>query len=328
MLRVLEVTFPIFALVFCGFLAQRRRLLPAGAVEGLNAVVFLFALPAMLFRVVATQPIANFTDWRFAGGYLGASLLLFVLARQSTLGWPLRRTEGKAPQARSRATAFGLHVTHGNVGYLGVPLVVELGRQYVPTMIMVIICDTFVIIALSLALLEIDRRHLSDRGHPERDTGAPRVSVALTIAGGLVRSPLVLAIAAGLGWSLAANPLPAFADSFTRILAGASGPCALFAIGASLGDRRVVVDRVVAALVAAKLLVHPVLAAALLTLAGCSPLVVSVGVLAASLPGASNSYIIARRYDVDTRDISAAILVGTIVALGTVSAVIWLFGFR
>ena len=55
MLRVLEVTLPVFALVFCGFFGQRGGLLPAQAVQGLNAFVFYFALPAMLFRVIATQ---------------------------------------------------------------------------------------------------------------------------------------------------------------------------------------------------------------------------------------------------------------------------------
>jgi predicted permease len=40
MLSVLEVTLPVFALVFCGFFGQRGGLLPAQAVQGLNAFVF------------------------------------------------------------------------------------------------------------------------------------------------------------------------------------------------------------------------------------------------------------------------------------------------
>ena len=69
MLRVLEVTLPVFALVFCGFFGQRWQLLPARAVQGINAFVFFFALPAMLFRVVATQKPASFSDGRFAGNW-------------------------------------------------------------------------------------------------------------------------------------------------------------------------------------------------------------------------------------------------------------------
>lgn len=320
MIRVLEVTLPVFALVFCGFAGQRRGMLPAGTVQGLNAFVFMFALPAMLFRVVALQQVADFAQWRFVAGYLAAALIVFAATRQSTLAFA-RGCPAPEPSGRSRATAFALNVTHGNVGYLGVPLAIELGRQYVPGMIMAMICDIFVVIGLSIALLEIDRRHAS------ATPGSRGASIPATVGRGLLRSPLVLAIAAGLGWSLAGAPMPKVLDGFTRILGGAAGPCALFAIGASLGDRRIVIDRIVAGLVATKLLAHPLLAALALTAVGCGPEMVAVGVLAASLPGASNSYIIAQRYGVDTRDISAAILVGTFMALATVSAVIWLSGF-
>lgn len=315
MLRVLEVTFPIFALVFCGFLGQRRRMLPPDAVAGLNAFVFQFALPAMIFRIVATQPPGNFANWRYLVGFLCASLTVYAIARARTLS----ASRARDAAGRSRATAYALHVTHGNVGYLGVPLAIELGRENAPPMILAMMADIFVVIALSIALLEIDRRR--DGSGPG---GAGRV--AATVASGLVRSPLVMSIVAGLAWSLAAPPLPDFVDTFTRILGGAAGPCALFAIGASLGDRPVVVDRTVGALVAAKLLLHPVLAAVMLTAFGCDPRSVAVGVLAASLPAASNGFIIASRYGVETREISAATLAGTFVGLFTVSMVIWVTG--
>lgn len=345
MLSVLEVTFPVFALVFCGFLGQRRRLLPEGAVVGLNAFVFQFALPAMIFRIVATQPPSNFADWRYLGGFVCASLAVYGIARAMTLS-----TGGSRDAARrSRATAFGLHVTHGNVGYLGVPLAVELGSRNAPPMVLAMIADVFVIIGLSIALLEIDKREidkreidrrgidkreggLRDAGSPSVDgrdarPGPPRArSIAATVASGLVRSPLVLSIAAGLAWSLAGPKLPGAADTFVRILGGAAGPCALFAIGASLGGRSLVVDRTVGALVAAKLLLHPVLAAVSLTAFGCDPHTVAAGVLAASLPGASNSFIIASRYGVETKEISSATLLGTFAGLATVSLTIWLTG--
>ncbi|MEN9316664.1 MAG: hypothetical protein RIS35_3057 [Pseudomonadota bacterium] len=316
MLRVLEVTLPVFALVFCGFLGQRRGMLPKGVVEGLNAFVFQFALPAMIFRIVAKQPPESFADWRYLGGYLSASLAVYLIARNRTLAARKTRT----PADRSRATAFALHTTHGNVGYLGVPLAIELGGGIAAPMILAVMADIFVVIALSIALLEIDRR---DAG-PDARSGAG--SLFVTVFSGLARSPLVLSIAAGLAWSLAGPPLPDVADTFTRILGGAAGPCALFAIGASLGDRRVVIDRTVGALVGAKLLLHPLLAAVALTAFGCDARMVAAGVLAASLPGASNSFIIASRYGVETREITAALLVGTFAGLATVSLVIWLSG--
>ena len=50
MLQILSITFPFFALVLCGYLAARKRLLPLEAVTGLNRFVLFFALPCMLYR--------------------------------------------------------------------------------------------------------------------------------------------------------------------------------------------------------------------------------------------------------------------------------------
>ena len=62
MLQVLTVTFPFFALVLCGYLAARRRLLPLEAIAGLNGFVLFFALPCMLYRFGASTPIAQLLD--------------------------------------------------------------------------------------------------------------------------------------------------------------------------------------------------------------------------------------------------------------------------
>ena len=123
--------------------------------------------------------------------------------------------------------------------------------------------------------------------------------------------------------------MPEVMDNFVRILASAAGPCALFAIGASLGDRRIELNATVRALLAIKLVAHPALAAGVLFLVvRADPAAAAIGVLAASLPGASNSFIIAQRYGVDTRDISASIVASNFVALATVSIAIWALGLK
>ena len=323
MLRVLEVTFPVFALVFCGFFGQRWRLLPERAVDGINAFVFFFALPAMLFRVVATQPLSGFTDGRFALGYVLTGLAVFFFTRTAAL--PARGTRGRAASAgaRSEAVALALTGAHGNIGYLGLPLVLELGRQYAPTVVLAVICDIFVVITLSIALLELERRH-ARKADP-----AAKAPMLTTVFGGLVKSPLVLSIAFGLAWTLSGPPMPGVMDNFIRILSSAAGPCALFAIGASLGDRRIEFSGTVRSLLSIKLVAHPALAAVMLfVVVRADPSAAAIGVLTASLPSASNAFIIAQRYDVDTREISASIVAGTFVALITVSVVIWALGLK
>jgi hypothetical protein len=112
-------------------------------------------------------------------------------------------------------------------------------------------------------------------------------------------------------------------------MGAAAGPCALFAIGASLGDRRISIEPAVTGLMVLKLLVHPALAALLLYgVFEVDHRAAAVGVLAASLPAASNTFIIAQRYQVPAHEISSAILAGTFVSLISVSTVIWLLGLR
>jgi hypothetical protein len=62
MLQILNVTFPFFALVLCGYVAARRGMLSLSAIPGLNSFVLYFALPCMLFRFGASTPIGMLLD--------------------------------------------------------------------------------------------------------------------------------------------------------------------------------------------------------------------------------------------------------------------------
>ncbi|HUR89264.1 MAG TPA: AEC family transporter, partial [Ramlibacter sp.] len=70
MLDILLVTFPFFALVLCGYVAARKRMLPLDAIPGLNTFVLYFALPCMLYRFGAGTPIGQLLDWIAASVYL------------------------------------------------------------------------------------------------------------------------------------------------------------------------------------------------------------------------------------------------------------------
>jgi malonate transporter len=313
MFPVLEVTLPVFALVFCGYLASARSLLPDRAVEGINAFVFWFALPAMLFRVVGLRPITELLDVDFAIGFLATGFLIFALTY-----W-LARTGWLAgmPRTASEAPALALNAAHGNGGYLGLALFAEIGAQTLPTVALVLICDIFIMITFTLLLLESAR----DQGTVSRSR--------LAVAGSVLRSPMVASIGAGLAFSLSGLTLPAVAENFTRLLAAAAGPCALFAIGAALGGRTLKINREIGALVVIKLLLHPLIAAvALYVLWPVDPVAAAVGVVCATLPSASNSFIIAQRYGVAVPSISASIVAGTALSVITVSLAIALTGLR
>jgi malonate transporter and related proteins len=321
MFTVFDVTLPVFALVLCGWIAAHRRMLSDEAVSGINAFVFWFALPAMLFRAVAAHPVSEIADPLYLGAYGSAALVMFFGTRY------LARAADPDPSLR---TGFALTAAHGNIGYLGLPLVAQLGDpSLVPAMVMAIVVDIFLVILMSIVLFEIDRGRRGKAGAPGADAAGRVLSPWAAIRLGLmalVRSPLILGIGAGLAASLTQVTLPPVADSFTALLAAAAGPCALFAIGASLGGRPIIIDRQVTGLLALKLAAHPLLVAATTSLFKVDAKTAAVGILVAALPSASNSYILAQRYGVDTRAISASIVVGTALAAISVTAVIWWLG--
>jgi predicted permease len=83
---------------------------------------------------------------------------------------------------------------------------------------------------------------------------------------------------------------------------------------------------VVALPVAAKLVLHPVVAALALRAAGVEPFAALVAVLAAALPSAGWVFIFAQRHEADAGRVAAVILVTTALAFVTFSALVWMLG--
>jgi predicted permease len=113
-------------------------------------------------------------------------------------------------------------------------------------------------------------------------------------------------------------------NNFLDLLGGTAGPCALFALGATLAGRSVAGGVAeISYMTALKLFIHP--AALLLTTAvifDVNPLWTSAALLGASLPVAANVFIVARQYDVYVTRASGAVLVSTAVSMVTVSALL------
>jgi len=327
MLKVLEVTLPLFGLVFCGFFGQRLRLLPDGGVDALNRFVFYFALPAMLFRAIAFQPLSAYKQVSFFAAWMLSSLVCYALA----YAYAHHRLR-KGPMA---GTIMAMNVTHPNVGYMGLPLALELGKDYVPFMVMAVMSDLFVVVVMSIVLLEIRaRRADASILHEAQRLGMYQSATAiqgitLTVLQGLAKSPLVLSALAGLICSVMALPIPPLLDHFSRLLGAAAAPAALFAIGASIGRTPLHLNAFSATMVGWKLMLHPIIAAlALLCMPGIDDKAIAIGILAAALPSASNTFIIGNRYGVNTSAVAQSIVAGSMLAVIMVSFAVWITGLR
>ncbi|WP_353234285.1 AEC family transporter [Diaphorobacter ruginosibacter] len=316
MLSVFSVTFPFFALVLCGFLATRGKVLPLSAISGLNTFVLYFALPCMLYRFGANTPIGQLLDPAVAAVYLLCGLLLvgatIAFTRRGGMGW--------------NDAAFGaLVVAFPNTGFMGVPLLVALlGEQSAGPVILTMAIDMIITTSLCIALSRLDV------------AGAHGVAVALRKAlRGMATNPMpwsiaLGALASGIGWQL-----PAPVDKTIAMLAGAASPAALFTIGAVLArsqmnEHEYVPPAQYVPLALAKLLIHPLLIwlacrAAIALGAGISPFTVTVMVLLAALPSASNVALLVERFGAHGGRIARIILVSTALAFLTFSAAVMIF---
>ena len=316
---ILAVTFPFFALVLCGYVAARTRLLPLDAVPGLNMFVLYFALPCMLYRFGSATPAAQLFNPVIALLWLLAAALIVA----ATAGWA-RRQGGSWPDAAMGA----LVAAFPNSGFMGVPLILALlGAGAVGPVMATLLVDLVVTTSLCIGL--------SQWGAAGEHGPAKAVGRALQ---GVLRNPmpwsiLLGALAGALGFALWA-PL----GKTVQLLADAASPVALFTIGAVLARSQMrpattagqAAPRDVGVLAVTKLLLHPLLVWTMGTLAvragaldtsALRPLV-----LVAALPAASNVSLLAERFGADNGRVARVILWSTALAFFSFSTAVALLG--
>jgi malonate transporter len=317
MQAILAVTVPFFALVLCGWLAARSRVLPESAIPGLNAYVLFFALPCMLFRFGASTPLANLLNPVMLGLYALVALCVVALTIALTLG----------ERIHLKDAAFGaLVAAFPNTGFMGMPLLTTLlGAAAAGPVMVSLLVDLFLTTSVCLTLAQW---HAG--GHLPL---AARLREALR---GPLGNPQPWAIALGALFSVTGAHLPAPVDRVVELLGASATPVALFTIGAVLWragqhahSRTPPALFLPVALI--KLLLHPALVLALGSAAIALGLPLSrfnlvVLTLAAALPSASNVSLLAERLQADNGRVARIILASTCLAFVTFSALAWLLG--
>ena len=318
MQAILATTFPFFALVLCGYVAVRRRMLPQLAIRGMNSFVLYFALPCLLYRFGSTTPLKRLLDPGVFGVYLLCALITVALV----IGWSrLRGVDWNNGAFGALVAAFP------NTGFMGVPLLVALlGPRASGPVIVTIATDLIITTSLCIALSRIG-------------LGGSGTALRHALAG-VVRNPLPWAILLGALASSMGVTLPVPVDATMGLLAGAASPVALFTIGAVLarsqmnaagpvpGAARWTAQWADTAPVAiAKLLLHPLLVfgvghAAIAAGAPLDPFAWKVLILVACLPCASNVALLTERFGADTGRIARIILVSTALSFFSFSAAV------
>ena len=309
MLPVLFQTLPFFALIGLGYSAGRTGFFTDEATAWLTKFVFYFALSAMIFRFAANLSLGEVLTREFVLAYLTATAAVYILMLALSL-FAGRGLEEAAVEAQCGVI--------GNVGFLGLPmLAMLLGEAAIGPVMVVLAIDVTVFGSLIVILITARR------------DGRVSVRILWSVVKGLLKNPMIVSLVAGLAWSALGWPIPGPFAEFLTILGAAATPGALFAIGASLASKSAERMGVALWLSASKLVIHPAaVTVAALVIFPVEPYAAGVMIAAAALPVAGNVFILAQHYGVAPKRVSAAILVSTVLSVGTFPAVIaWLGPF-
>ena len=307
---VLGAAFPVFALVACGVLAGRFRLINPGSSEALNRFVYAFALPALLFIAVYRGSLDELLG-------SGNFLLGVVLATLGTAlaGFALSHFVWRSTPGESVMRA--LNASFANTGYLGIPLVsVAYGERAALPAALATVATNIVSFAVAIACLEL--------------LANPRHGGMSRALAGVARSPLIWPIALAVALVALRVKVPLPIERFATLLAAAAGPCALFAIGLFVSQLSIREGlRASWPTSALKLLLHPLLMAALaFYVLPVDGFWAKIAVVCASLPLGATAFVLAQRYRLLEAETSSGAVLSTAGSVITVSLVMTLLAAR
>jgi predicted permease len=282
----------------------------------LGRFVLQVELPALLFSALATRPLADVLH----PGYL----LAYATGSLAVLGgalWWNHRVKGRH-LTESAYVAMGMSCS--NSGYVGYPVML---LTFGPLAGVILALNLLVENILKLPLLFA----LADLGGQVQGRGSAGQVLWQTLKG-LARTPMLLAIFAGVLVSASGGQLPGVLHRTVQLFSGATSGLALFIIGGNLvGLSLAGMRRRVGLIAAGKLVLHPLAVWMALwvwpRLGGpdVSSDLARAAVLSAAMPMLGIYALLAQRHG--HQGFAAAALLGTTAAsFLSLSGLLWLMG--
>jgi len=286
MLQVLQIVFPIFAIVGLGYLYALRHGPDMASANRLNLEIFT---PALIFSVLSGE---GFELARYAELALGAAL---VVLGSGLLAWPVARLL-KFPMR-----VFLPPMMFNNSGNMGLPLALfAFGEAALPAAMILFLVENTLHFTVGNAMLT---------GHVNPLK--------------LLRMPMLAATLAGLAVAVLDIPLPMPVRESIDLLGQIAIPLMLFALGVrmtgvDLTDWRIGLAGAVVAPLSGLLIALPVVV--WLPLDGIQQAQL---VIFAALPPAVLNFMLAERYGIAPRQVAAVVLLGNLASLAVIPAVLF-----
>ncbi len=307
MLEVFALVAPLFTMIILGYIAGKLAKLPLEGLAWLNFFVIYIALPALFFQLLSKINMAEFISIKFLFITTYATFIIFVVSFIIAI----LRSRGDIGSSAIQ----GFAGAYGNIGYMGPPLALAaFGAPAIAPAALIFTFDNTLHFILAPSLMALRK---GQKQNPFILFG----KILLAI----FTHPFILATIVGLSAAVFKFTPPVPVDKAIGLLAAAAAPCALFTMGVTAALRPLkTVPVELTWLVPIKLLIHPLLVYSLLTWLGpFEPVYVKTAVMLASLPSATNVFVLAQQYGVWQERASSAVVVSTLTAMVTVTMVIY-----
>jgi len=312
-LYILNILFPVFAILLIGFVLAKKNFLTPEIQKGLNKIAFFLGLSSMIFLKIAESELDLADTWRITVAQIVTMFIsagvAYIIAKIAKFPRP---TIGATIQAGYR----------GNMFYIGIPILAFVFDGIMPEaekndlfadlflgIMPVMICYN-ILAVLVLTIFSEDNKKPS----------------ALKIVLSVVKNPLILAAVAGGVFAACHIPLPKMCVRSLSSLAGLAFPLALLGIGSSLArinDFSMV--RIAFAGISVKLVLSPIVCFVVAYLLGLRSYMLLATVLLTAVPTAISSYIMAEQMKCNSHLAAVAVAISTLLSFVTIAILLYIF---
>lgn len=308
-MQIIEIIFPVFAIAFVGYMAAYLGLLKEEHIVGITRFVFYIAIPLLLFNSLANVTLPEEINWGF---FLSYYLVVFTI-----YGLAMLISRRQFAYTSKEQGIFGMGSTYSNLVLVGLPVITSaFGDEALLPMFMIISVHSATLFFLATITTE---RESESRG--------TFIGLLSQTGGKLIKNPIIIGLVFGLSYNLLSLPIPDPIAETISILSRAALPCALIVLGASLSTYQLAGKFKEAwTIVGLKIILQPILVWILaFVVFDLDPLWATVAVMAAGMPVGINAYMFAQKYEVCITPMATAVLLSTLLAIGTLSFWLALF---
>ena len=294
LLRIfIDVLVPVFGVAGAGYVAARITKLDH---RPLGTLAYWLLAPAFIFSVLSDPTALDGPVVQMV-----ASSIITVSVVWGVVWFGLRKASGDRKVIDAMSSAMG------NVGNLGFPVVLfALGEA-----------------ALTAAAIHFLAATTCIFGFGVTASSRLRSGSALTAVRRVFTTPAILAVPAAFIMAATESTMPTAPDRFIGLLADAMIPVMLLTLGIQLASSHIAAGwRRLGTITIAKLVVSPLVFLAVAALIGLEGIPRDSGLVLAAMPTAVLVGLIGLEFDLETEVASAAILVTSVAAMGTLSVVL------